>query len=159
MSPYPPDPVEARGPMRLVLTTYPSRAVAEEEVERIVAARLAACAHLLPIRAIYWWKERIERSEECAVLFKTVPKRVGALFGAIERGHPYEVPEIVEIDVPRVHPGYLDYLSETLTGEPPAPMGRGELTRPEGRPVRGAPRPGRTPAPRHHRSRGKRRSR
>ena len=159
MTPYPPDPVEARGPMRLVLTTYPNRAVAEEQVERIVRARLAACAHLVPIHARYWWQGRIEAADETLVLFKTVPKRVGALFDALQRGHPYEVPEIVEIDVPRVYPGYLEYLSRELTGEPPPPMGNGELMRPEARPGRGGSRPVRRPAPLRRRSRGIGRSR
>lgn len=158
MSPYPPDPVEANGPMRLVLTTYPSPAVAQEQIERIVGARLAACAHLLPVRAWYWWNGKVEQAEECAVLFKTVPKRVGALFLAIERGHPYQVPEIIELDVPRVQPHYLAYLTRELTGGSPAPMGQGELTRPAKRRGRGAPRPARRREPLHHRSRGTGRS-
>ena len=154
MTPYPPAPVEANGPMRLVLTTYPSLGAAEDQVERILGARLAACAQLFPLRSRYWWKGKVERAEEVAVVFKTVPKRVGALFVAIEEGHPYEVPEIIEVDVPRVHPGYLDYLSRETTGEPPAPLGQGELTRRAAPQARGARRPRRTRAPPRRRSTG-----
>ncbi len=148
MSPFPTDPVEARGPMRLVLTTYPDSRVAEQQVERIVGARLAACAHVLPLRAWYWWKGRVERAEECAVVYKTLPKRVGALFHAIEKGHPYDVPEVIELDVPRVAPDYLAYLTRELTRDPSARMGNAELMRSVAPRGRGAPLPRRTRAPR-----------
>lgn len=153
MSPYPIDPAEARGPMRLVMTTYPDLEVAQEQIERVVGARLAACAQMVPIRAWYWWKGRVETGEECLVIFKTAPKRVGALFYALERGHPYEVPEVIELDVPRVAPGYLSYLTQELMPGPQPPLGQGELTRPAAPRARGVRCPGRTPAPRRRRSR------
>ena len=140
--------------MRIVLTTYPDPGAAEEQIGRILEARLAACAQRLPIEARYWWKERIERANEQLVLFKTVPKRVGALFEAIQRGHPYEVPEIVEIDVPRVVPAYLDYLAREVMQESPPPLGSGELTRRGSHRGRGAARPPRKRARRRPRSIG-----
>ncbi len=147
MSPYPLDPVRAVGPMRIVLTTYPSRSAALAAVDGALARRLAACAQLVPIDARYWWKGRIASSSETLVLFKTVPKRVGGLFGYLAASHPYDVPEIVEVDVPRVAPGYLTYLSETLDkNSPPPPLGGGVM-RPAARRGRGAKAPGRTRAP------------
>jgi len=97
MSPYPLDPVEARGPMRLVLTSYPSRDAALRAVDAALARRLAACANLVPIDSRYWWKDRVESAGETLVLFKTVPKRVGGLFRFLKETHPYDVPEVVEI--------------------------------------------------------------
>ena len=156
MTPFPIEPADARGPVRVVLTTYPSLEVAQAEADRIVGQRLAACAHLFPVRSRYWWKGRVERAEEFTVVYKTAPKRVGALFRAIARGHPYEVPEIVELDVPRVHPPYLDWLLGEVapvprSGERRRPLG---LTRPEGPRGPGVPRPGRRRALHPRPSRG-----
>ena len=152
MSPYPLDPARAVGPMRLVLTTYPSREAALTAVDRALALRLAACANLVPVDSRYWWKEKLEAAAETLVVFKTVPKRVGALFRYLGDAHPYEVPEVVEVDVPRVATGYLRYLADTLDRlSPPPPLGGG-ITRSGGRPARGARRPGRTRAPRRRRS-------
>lgn len=153
MSPFPLEPVRAAGPLRLVLTTYPSREVALPIVERVLARRLAACANLFPVDSRYWWKGSVESASEVAVLFKTVPKRVGGLLRYLAATHPYEVPELAEVDVPRVGAGYLRYLAATLDEyAPPPPLGGG-LRRPGGRRGRGARSPARTRAPRRPRSR------
>ncbi len=152
MSPYPLDPVRAVGPMRLVLTTYPTRAAARAAVDRVLADRLAACANLVAIDSRYWWKGNVESAEETLVVFKTVPKRVGALFRQLEESHPYEVPEVVEVDVPRGANRYLRYLADTLDRlSPPPPLGAG-IMRSAGRRAPGVRRPERTRGPLPHRS-------
>ena len=153
MSPYPIDPARAVGPMRLVLTTFPSREAALAAVESVLAHRLAACANIVPIHSRYWWRGRLETADESLVLFKTVPKRVGALFRWLETTHPYDVPEVVEVDVPRSGSAYLEYLATTLDPDaPPPPLGGGP-TRRGGRRGRGARAPARTRARHRRRSR------
>jgi periplasmic divalent cation tolerance protein len=152
MSPYPADPEWARGPMRIVLTTYPDRAHALAVVDVALARRLAACGQVVGAESSFWWRGRVTTAPEALVLFKTVPKRVGALFRFLEEHHPYEVPEIVELDVPRAAPGYLAYLARTLD--------RAAAVLPRRATRRGAPRgpgarvPGRTRA--RHRPRSRR---
>ena len=159
MSPYPMDPSEARGPMRMVLTTYPDAETARREMDRILRSRLAACADLTSVDSEYWWRGELTSAREVQVSFKTVPKFVGALFRAIASGHPYDVPWIAEVDVHRVHPSYLRYLAEVLDpASPPPPLGGGAM-RPEGRRGRGGPPPARTRAPHRPRSTGRRRRR
>lgn len=153
MSPFPSDPEWAVGPMRLVLTTYPDRARASTAVREAVGRRLAACGSVLAVDSQYWWKGKLRSEPEALVLFKTVPKRVGALFRFLEEHHPYDVPEIVELDVPRSSTGYLAYLTETLDRASVRPGGGSRLTRSGGRRARGAPAPGRTRGRPLHRSR------
>ena len=153
MSPYPLDPVRAVGPMRLVVTTYPSPKAAQGAVESVLERRLAACANVLAIDSRYWWKQGIESASESLVLFKTVPKRVGALLAFLEVSHPYETPEVVEIDVPRANAGYLSYLASTLGPEGPSRATPPRTTRRAAPRDRGARGPGRTRAPRRPRSR------
>jgi periplasmic divalent cation tolerance protein len=153
MSPYPADPEWARGPMRFVLTTYPSRERAFAAVQEALRRRLAACGNVVAADSRYWWNGEIETATEAIVLFKTVPKRVGALFRFLAEDHPYDVPEIVEVDVPRAAAPYLAYLTLTLdrSGGPGAPPPR---VRRRGAPrARGARAPGRTRAPLRRRSR------
>jgi periplasmic divalent cation tolerance protein len=150
VSPYPMDPVDATGPMRLVLTAFPDRTSVDRAVADVLGRRLAACATVLPARSRYWWKGTIESADEQLVILKTVPKRVGALFRRLQELHPYEVPEIVELDVPRVSTPYLEYLAATIDADaPPLPLGGGSPGRsarrsgsPRGREAR---RPARTP--------------
>jgi periplasmic divalent cation tolerance protein len=152
VSPYSLEPIRAVGPVRLVLTTYPSRTAALVAVTAAVERHLAACGNVIAVESRYRWKGRVEAQEEAMVLFKTVPKKVGALFEFLGTTHPYEVPEIIEVDVPRVDPRYLRYLSSTLDHDaPPPPLGGGTMRRaaPRDRATRG---PGRTRARPHRRS-------
>jgi periplasmic divalent cation tolerance protein len=151
VSPYPVGPARAAGPMRLVLSAYPSRDVALAAVTEALARKLVACASLAAVESRYWWEGKVESANEVLVVYKTVPKRVGALFRFVRETHPYRVPEVIELDVPRVEPGYLDYLSATLDPSSQATaIGRHPRRR-------GAPR---APAARHpRRTRGKPRRR
>ncbi|HYK92458.1 MAG TPA: divalent-cation tolerance protein CutA [Thermoplasmata archaeon] len=152
MSPYPMDPVDATGPMRVVLTAAPAR-LADRLSRGALRRRLAACVNAVPIRSEYWWRGGLERADEVLLLFKTVPKRVGALFRYLASEHPYDVPEIIELDVPRVHPPYLRYLAGAIDPRaPPLPLGGGSLRRVtrSGSPrARGARGPARTRGRRH----------
>lgn len=153
MSPYPLDPVRAVGPMRLVLSNYPSHETALRAVDAALDARLAACANIVPIDSRYWWNGTVESAHESLVLFKTVPKRVGALLRLLKDSHPYETPEIVELDIPRVDDGYLGYLLATLDPSAPAAHGNRVIRRSGARRGRAARVPGRTRAQHHRRSR------
>jgi periplasmic divalent cation tolerance protein len=163
VSPLPVENESAVGPMRVVYCGFPDAGTADRVSSAVLRRRLAACANAFPISSAYWWRGRIERAVETVVLYKTAPKKVGALLGFLGRTHPYEVPDIFELDVPRAHPPYLDYLLATVD----PPKGRGgrsargrtraaavDSTRRAGRRDRGAAHPGRTRAPRHPRSTG-----
>ncbi len=151
MTPFPIEPARALGPMRVVLTTYPDRARALAAVDGALERRLAACAQLVAVDSRYWWKDRRESAEELLVVFKTVPKRVGRLLEFLAERHPYDVPELLELDVPRVAAPYLGYLEGVLGAErrldARSPRRRG------GPRARGARGPGRTRAPPRRRSR------
>jgi periplasmic divalent cation tolerance protein len=155
MTPYPMDPVDATGPMRIVVTALPDSEASESLIRAALDARLAVCAQVVSARSTYWWKGAVEVAPERVVWFKTSPKRVGALFRFLSERHPYEVPEIIEIDIARVHGPYLSFLAKTLDHDaPPPPLGGGRAVwRPTRRGAprgRGARRPARTPA-RHRR--------
>jgi len=152
MTPYPADPEWARGPMRLVITTYPSRDRALTAATGAVARHLAACGSVLSADSCYWWKGRVRSEPEVLVLFKTVPKRVGALFRYLEKDHPYSVPEILEVDVPRTTPAYLAYLTGTIdrASSPSSRIAR--ATRRAGRRAPAVRGPGRIRGPPHRRS-------
>lgn len=147
MTPFPVEPERARGPMRFVLSSYPTREAAQAAAKAALSYRLAACASLLAQESRYWWRGRLESADEWLVVFKTAPKRVGALFRYLKEAHPYEVPEIAEVDVPRVDPAYLAYLTATVDPSSGPHAGASGLTRRGGPRGRGVRHPGRTRAP------------
>ncbi len=65
------------------------------------------------ISSIYSWKGKIEDTSEFLVIFKTTQKNKNLLKKEIKKLHPYDVPEIVEIDIQSVNQPYLKWLIES----------------------------------------------
>ena len=113
------------GVLRVIYCAFPDAASARRIGDEAVARRLAVCVNRFPIDSTYHWKGEIEQAREVVVLFKTSPRKVGALFDYLARAHPYEVPDVFEIPVGRAHRPYLEYLAETLEQGLPIPPGGG----------------------------------
>lgn len=108
----------AHGPLRLVISSFPDEGVARRTSRAVVEGGFAACATRLPSQSVYRWKGVIEEVEEVLVLFKTSPKKVGALIEEIRRQHPYEIPEIFEVDIPRAPENYLRWVLSLVDSDP-----------------------------------------
>ena len=92
--------------MKVVLCTVPVEA-AESLASSLIEQRSAACVNLLrDVTSVYRWKGDIERSQETLLIIKTSDDSVARLTAQIEDLHPYEVPEIVALDVVQVNDAY-----------------------------------------------------
>lgn len=94
----------------IVTTTLSSRAQATALAKAVVAARLAACAQILPIRSVYRWEGKIQSGTEVLVQCKTRQARVRELLAFIRARHPYEVPEIIVTPILTGEPSYLAWI-------------------------------------------------
>lgn len=96
----------------VVLTNLPDRDAAERLAGELVEKHLAACINILaPCRSVYRWKGAVQHDEEHPMLIKTTGDRYPALEAAIRASHPYELPEIVALDVARGLPAYLEWVA------------------------------------------------
>ncbi len=74
----------------------------------LVETRVAACVNMLPgMRSVYRWKDTVERGDECLLLAKTTRARYADFEAAVRTHHPYELPEIIAVDIAS---GLSDYL-------------------------------------------------
>lgn len=78
--------------------------------EMIVDARLCACVNYTKVRSLYLWDNKLNDEEEFIALFKTTKKKARELRRRIEKQHPYDIPEILEISIDRASKPYLDWL-------------------------------------------------
>jgi periplasmic divalent cation tolerance protein len=104
--------------VRVVLCNCPP-AEAERIARGLLEARVAACVNLVPgVRSLYWWQGAVCDEVETTLLIKTADDRVDALRATIERLHPYEVPEVVvlEVDVARSLSAYVDWVERETRG-------------------------------------------
>lgn len=99
----------------MIISTYPDKKSASQTASRLVADRTAACVNIAKISSIYSWKGRIENTTEYLALFKTTPGNKRLLKKAIRETHPYDVPEIAEIDVASMNAPYMRWLAESTS--------------------------------------------
>ena len=96
----------------LVLTNAPDAATADALAQALVEAQLAACVNVLaPCRSVYRWQGVVEHASEVPLLIKTTAACYPALEALIRERHPYELPEVVAVDVQGGLPGYLDWVA------------------------------------------------
>jgi periplasmic divalent cation tolerance protein len=91
-----------------------------EQGERIAAAlveeRLAACVNVLPgCRSVYRWEGRVQRDDEALMMVKTSREGFAALERRVSELHPYDVPEIIAVDLTAVSAPYRDFLRDSLS--------------------------------------------
>ncbi len=98
-------------PVVLLLTTFPDPAQAEATARGWVEAGLAACVHVAPVgRSIYRWQGAVESADEVQVTAKTTADRLEALSDALQRSHPYELPEVLLVSPAGGSAAYLDWV-------------------------------------------------
>lgn len=105
-------------PYRLVLCTCPDPATAEMLATSLVTERLAACVNILPVpKSIYLWQGQVETAEETLLLIKTDATRFSQLQDSLLPRHPYEVPEIISLNIEEGYLPYLNWIADSLHGE------------------------------------------
>lgn len=101
-----------------VLTTLGSQDEARRLIERLVGEGVIACGTIVPgVVSIYRWEGAVTEAAEALVVMKTRRARWPDLVAAIERWHPYEVPELLACPVELGLEAYLAWVNrETSTG-------------------------------------------
>ncbi|MEO0048456.1 MAG: hypothetical protein RLZZ410_1415 [Pseudomonadota bacterium] len=102
----------------LIITTMPTHEQALSLSESLVKSDLAACVQIqAPCTSIYKWKGALETTLEYPLHIKTSSKQKLAVEQLIARTHPYEVPEIIAIELGDVNQSYADWVvSQSLEG-------------------------------------------
>ena len=95
------------------LCTCPDAATAARIASALVDDRLAACVNVLPgVESVYRWEGRVERASEVLLLVKSTRDRLQALTARVVELHPYELPELVAVDIAGGLPGYLAWIAD-----------------------------------------------
>jgi len=97
----------------MIISTYPDRKSVSKVADRLVREKIAACVNITRVSSVYSWKGKVERADEFLAVFKTTQKNKARLKKEIKKTHPYDVPEIAEIDVTDINKPYLAWLAES----------------------------------------------
>ena len=99
----------------IIISTYPDKRSVTKIARMSVKNKTSACVNISKISSIYSWNDKIENSSEYLAIFKTTSKNKKLLKQQIEETHPYEVPEIAEVDVSSINKPYLAWLIDSTT--------------------------------------------
>lgn len=95
----------------LCFITAGDKATADKLAEGLLKGRLAACVTVLPgAESSYWWKDKLEKSQEFLLLVKTRRVLREDVIQFVKRNHPYENPETVFTEIAGGAAAYLDWL-------------------------------------------------
>ena len=83
--------------------------------DELVAEKLAACVQLVnPITSIYHWQGKITKSTEYLCLIKTSRDKYKAIEARINELHPYDIPEIIALDISEIDPKYSGWITDSI---------------------------------------------
>ncbi|HET9818212.1 MAG TPA: divalent-cation tolerance protein CutA [Rhodanobacteraceae bacterium] len=112
----------------LVLSTCPDTETAGRIARALIEERLAACVNRVPgIASTYRWRGEILDDAEILLLIKTTRERFEALRARLVELHPYDIPEVIALDIARGHTPYLDWLAGETAPRPDAGKRGGHL--------------------------------
>ncbi len=102
--------------IRLVLTTLPNAEIAGALARSLVEEGLAACVNILaPCRSVYRWQGAVREDGEILLFIKTTAELYPAVETYLRKQHPYELPEIVALDVAAGLPDYLQWVAQSTS--------------------------------------------
>lgn len=97
------------------LCSYPDMGSAEKMATELVEKQLAACVNLIPnVGSVYIWEGEVNKVNEVLMMIKSAKACHVELIAWIEEHHPYDVPEIIELDITGGHKPYLDWMRASI---------------------------------------------
>jgi periplasmic divalent cation tolerance protein len=97
----------------IIISTYPDKKSITKIANKLVQNNVVACVNIAKISSIYSWQGKIENASEYLALFKTTQKNKKSLKEKIKATHPYEIPEIAEINIASINQSYLKWIVES----------------------------------------------
>ena len=83
--------------------------------ESLVKEKLAACINVIPgIESIYWWKGKVERNKESALIVKTKKELAGKVMEKVKKLHSYDTPSVDVIPITEGNKECFEWIEESL---------------------------------------------
>ncbi|MBI5061364.1 MAG: divalent-cation tolerance protein CutA [Candidatus Aenigmarchaeota archaeon] len=97
----------------IIYITTKNRQEADKIVDTLLGEKLIACANVFPVASKFWWKGRIERCSETAVICKTKSKLASAVIKRSKQLHSYDVPDAIEISIRSGNKNFLRWIDDS----------------------------------------------
>ncbi|MGM0564256.1 MAG: divalent-cation tolerance protein CutA [Pseudomonadota bacterium] len=98
-----------------VLSTCESRQQADDIAHQLVAENLAACVQIDSVDSVYRWQGEVESGPEYRLLIKTTAACYDGVEALIHKAHDYAVPQVLQLDISRGLPAYMEWLRDSVS--------------------------------------------
>lgn len=100
----------------VVLTHVPDQICAERIANALITAKLAACVNIgSACQSVYEWDNKVEVQTEIPLHIKTSQHCYTKIEALILKMHPYELPDIIVLNVHGGLNRYLQWVNEQLS--------------------------------------------
>jgi periplasmic divalent cation tolerance protein len=100
----------------VAFSTFPDVETARKISRELVDSALVACASIIPVlESIYYWNEKVETSTESLAIFKLTAARYSEFESRLCALHPYDVPEVVRLNIGGGSADYLRWIGESCS--------------------------------------------
>ena len=97
----------------VIYCTVPSKDVGKNIANHLVKNDLAACVNIVPgITSIYFWEGKECEDEELLLIIKSKDSLFDKIKESILSIHPYDVPEIISLQIKDGNNPYLDWIND-----------------------------------------------
>jgi len=98
-----------------VFITVPDEKTSEKIIKKLLCEKLVSCVSVVSdLKSVYRWKGKICRANEKLLICKSVKNNFKEVVKSVKSVHPYEVPEIVSVDISDGSTDYLKWISNTI---------------------------------------------
>jgi periplasmic divalent cation tolerance protein len=106
---------ETKPDIRVVLCTCPPDH-ADRIARTVLEERLVACVNVVSgVKSLYWWKGEIQDDAETLLVIKTPSEQYAKLEQRLLEIHPYQVPEVLSLEVVDGSRSYISWVREAAT--------------------------------------------
>ena len=100
-----------------VVITAPNEEWLVAFTRQLIADRLAASGHHMPIRTVYTWQGSVEDTTEVRVSIKTRVAHIQAIIDRVNAQHPYDVPSVIAIPILAANPSYRAWILDATRAD------------------------------------------
>ncbi len=99
----------------IIFITVPTKKEAKKISDELLKEKLAACVNIIKeVNSSFWWKNKIETSNEFLLTVKTQSKFFDDIVKVVKSLHSYEVPEIIAMPIVDANKDYLEWIKNSL---------------------------------------------
>jgi len=104
--------------MVLAYLTAKDKDEAQALAQGLLEKRLVACVNIFEgMKSLYWWKGKIEESQEAVLVLKTRADKIEGLNEWVKKNHSYECPCVLILPIQGGNPDYLNWLNLELNSK------------------------------------------